>query len=231
MCQCLRSRKPLPWILSQQTLNEVLAFVAYSAPSFLRKLKSSFPYGIENDWVRVTVERWIATYQNVCNHSNRPNITRAIIFAFDKFGTHVVRRTNRICHWGVPLGILPSKAKINQTDIRIFIFSFKENVLGFNITMTNIFSAQVSDGFKERFDNASSLLLGKTSIRSCCSDDFIKQLSTGVLLSYYVYIFLVFIAVDHLHYAIVLHLGKNIDLSTKVVESGNLGFINRFDGK
>ena len=98
MHQSLPRRKSLPRILPQQTRDKIHSIIALTDPSIALKSQGISTRRILNLRIGRAIEGRVPGEEDVGNYSYRPYIAGFVVFAFQEFGRHVVRRSDGVAH-------------------------------------------------------------------------------------------------------------------------------------
>mmetsp|Transcript_9846 Transcript_9846/g.20975 ORF Transcript_9846/g.20975 Transcript_9846/m.20975 type:complete len:204 (-) Transcript_9846:595-1206(-) len=174
MLQCIFSAEPFPRISSKQAFDEILRFIA---ETLLGKFKMASLYGGENVGIGIAIKRRIAGQQNVSDDADRPVIARYVVFALEKLGTHVIRGADGCAHRRVSSLVLSRQTEIDQLNIGLFVGRFEQDVLWFDISVSDAFTVEINDCLEQGFDDFGGSFLGKATFGGGILNYLVEELA------------------------------------------------------
>lgn len=80
-------------VFLKHVLDKFLRSGANVSPFWRRKVEFACSHRVKNLSIRIAIERWISTEQNICDHSNGPNVATFRVLPSKYFRRNVVRGT------------------------------------------------------------------------------------------------------------------------------------------
>lgn len=144
------------------------------------------------------IKRRITCQKNVCQNTNRPDISFSIVsnlsisLTFNNLGCNIIwssyQTSNRFS-----LLHLESTSKINKLNLSEVSSFFKQNIFGLNISMHHILRMAMSKTCQELFDNFRTIFLFQCALIT----DQIKQFTSSGHLHDNIILLIVFKAFVH----------------------------------
>mmetsp|Transcript_10878 Transcript_10878/g.23640 ORF Transcript_10878/g.23640 Transcript_10878/m.23640 type:complete len:313 (+) Transcript_10878:369-1307(+) len=230
--QSLFRRVPLSWIFLQQTVDEIHRVVALVLPCNALKLQFVPTRRLLDVTIRSSIEGRVARQEYVHHDTDGPNIGRLVVLAPQKFRRHVVCRSDRGGHGSLAPPIVSSRqTEVDELDGGILGIRFEQDVLRLDVAMDDVVGVQIRHGLQYRLDDARHPSLRETAVGIRVGGNLIKELAAGVLLGDDVNVIAVLVAVDHLHDAVMVHVGEEYDLALEMIESAEFEFVDGLDGE
>ena len=126
--------------------DEISSFSTGSLQIFLPRLKATFLDLLEDLGIAVAIYRWPSSEHNVNNDSNTPNITLLSIVTTQDFWSDVEWCSVHLAHDMAIFAIMVSSTKVNDFQ-RVVVRFVNDNILRFQITMNDVLSMAIRDGF------------------------------------------------------------------------------------
>ena len=98
MLQALLSLDSARWVLLKHLADQVFGGIRDRVPVCRVKGKGLLQHISENFLVVVALERWVAAEENEKDDSERPDVARLVVVAFEDFWSDVVRCSNDRMH-------------------------------------------------------------------------------------------------------------------------------------
>ena len=146
-------------VLHHEFLYKIFSFWADGGPDLSAEFPDA-PFHFLDDLLVTAIEGWWSTKHDVEHDTDAPQVALLRVVAGKHFWSNVVRSAVHLVHLSLFFTIMVRCAKVNDFDGTLLV-DVNENVLGLQVSVSNIPAVAVSDCLQDLFDDVSSLLFSE----------------------------------------------------------------------
>lgn len=158
MGECLHGRESCVWILIHQFGDEIFRIVRDLTPDALVETPNAF-FDLCEDLIIAPDKGRLPAKHNVKNHADTPNVALFGVGALEDFGGDVVRSSIHLMHRVLAAVVMMGRSKVDHFDLSVR--DVDENVLRFEVAMSDLQFVTVSNRIQNLFGNCGRLLFAE----------------------------------------------------------------------
>jgi len=171
-----------------ELLDKIFGFIGHSIPLFALEIELACSDHLQNFLIVVTVERRVATEEDVEHAASAPHITRNVVVASEHLRRDVIRGSSACLHTMEATTFHNfGQAEVNDLEVGVVCGRLEQEVFGLEVPMHDVLCVAVVQSHEDLTENHSGCIF----LKELSLDDPIEKLTASAQLRHQVHVFLV----------------------------------------